>query len=385
LLERVIQLDPHSIYGLTQLAFELDREQNFANANGDDLDRAANLLAQAATIDPNNISVLVEKAHLLSVNNRNSEAVAAYQRVLDDYPNASGVYYLMGASMIPLGRAEEAIDLIKETLRRDPRNGWNYDRYADLGSALLVVGRNDEAATWFQRALAASPPYPIVRGYVNLHLAAAYARLGRLDEARATRAEANRNFPYATVRVASPGPPFPPNPVYAEQVRQYQVALRLTGLRDHADEDADFGVPADNKLRQNIPGYTPTTVPGATTIHTAELEQLLADRKPLVIDTLHNSWGQGIPGAVALKNVGRGGSTSDGMQEQLRKKLETLSKGDLATPIVVVGFNSERFDGYNLSLRLVAMGYTNVYWYRGGREAWEVAGLLETPVDIQDW
>jgi hypothetical protein len=28
-----------------------------------------------------------------------------------------------------------------------------------------------------------------------------------------------------------------------------------------------------------------------------------------------------------------------------------------------------------LALRLVALGYTNVNWYRGGREAWEVAGL----------
>jgi hypothetical protein len=27
----------------------------------------------------------------------------------------------------------------------------------------------------------------------------------------------------------------------------------------------------------------------------------------------------------------------------------------------------------------------NVNWYRGGREAWEVAGLPETEVDVQDW
>ena len=69
----------------------------------------------------------------------------------------------------------------------------------------------------------------------------------------------------------------------------------------------------------------------------------------------------------------------------MRKKMRALTKGDLATPIVAVGWNSERFDGYNLALRLIALGYTNVYWYRGGREAWEVAGLPETQVDVQDW
>ena len=56
-----------------------------------------------------------------------------------------------------------------------------------------------------------------------------------------------------------------------------------------------------------------------------------------------------------------------------------------AVPIVAVGFNSERYQGRNLALRLVALGYTNVYWYRGGREAWEVAGLPETELDVQDW
>jgi hypothetical protein len=36
---------------------------------------------------------------------------------------------------------------------------------------------------------------------------------------------------------------------------------------------------------------------------------------------------------------------------------------------VAVGWNSERFDGRNLALRLVALGYKHVDWYRGGREA----------------
>jgi hypothetical protein len=34
-----------------------------------------------------------------------------------------------------------------------------------------------------------------------------------------------------------------------------------------------------------------------------------------------------------------------------------------------------RWTGYNLALRLITLGYRQVLWYRGGREAWEVAGL----------
>ena len=65
--------------------------------------------------------------------------------------------------------------------------------------------------------------------------------------------------------------------------------------------------------------------------------------------------------------------------------MQALTNGDLTRPIVAVGWNSERFDGRNLALRLVALGYTNVYLYRGGREAWEVNGLPEAQLTPQDW
>ena len=112
---------------------------------------------------------------------------------------------------------------------------------------------------------------------------------------------------------------------------------------------------------------------------------MLAERDPIVIDLMLYSWGRSIPGAVGLKRAGGGGSTSDAMQDRLRRKMQALTKGDLSKPIVAIGWNSERFDGRNLALRLVALGYTHVYWYRGGREAWEVNGLRETVVDVQDW
>ena len=353
---------------------------------GDELERAAKLLADAAAVDPNQQSVLEATAFLLFAQGRYTESISAYQRLLSEYPNNDGAYNQIGICMIATGRAEEAIPMAEMAMRLNPRSGFNWSRYETMGLALLLLGRDEESIVWNQRALAANPNGDAdVRAQFNLRLAAAHARLGQLDEAHRAIAEANRIWPYDTVR--RHWPDAHSSRVFAEQIERFQAALRLAGERDHAEEDADFDVAPDDKLHADmeLAGLTPTTVPGVTTIHTAELERLLAEGQPIVIDPLLYSWGWSVPGAVGLKRAGGGGSISDAMQDRLRRKMQPLTKGDLSKPIVAVGWNSERFDGRNLALRLVALGYTHVYWYRGGREAWKVNGLRETAVDVQDW
>jgi adenylate cyclase len=384
LLEQALRLDPDSIYAMTQLAHELVMWDSVRVPDEADFDRAAKLIADAAQIDHNHALVLDSAAYLYYSRHQFGAAIPAYQRLLDEYPNAYWAYHMLGYCLLLSGRAEQSIPMFEMAIRRDPRGGWIWDQYAGLGLALLVLDRNEASIAWQQRALATVPvSYATMRAQYHLRLAAAYARLGRPDEAHRTVADANRIWPYDTVR--SHAPPDSSDNMVAEQVQQYQSALRLAGHRDHAEESADFGVAVDGNLRTDMAGATPTSVPGATTILTVELQQLLGERKPVVIDPLLYSWGRSIAGAVGLENAGRGGSTSDAMQDRLHKKMQTLTNGDPTKPIVAIGWNSERFDGRNLALRLVALGYTHVYWYRGGREAWEVNGLPETQVDMQHW
>ena len=79
------------------------------------------------------------------------------------------------------------------------------------------------------------------------------------------------------------------------------------------------------------------------------------------------------------------GSFADAAQENLRIVMNRLAAGKMNKPVVAIGWNSERFDGRNLALRLVALGYTEVYWYRGGREAWEFNELPEAELNLQEW
>ncbi len=180
-----------------------------------------------------------------------------------------------------------------------------------------------------------------------------------MEEARQYISRADRLWPYDTVR--SHYPHNPSSSVVAVQIRSHQDGLRLAGERDHADEDADFGVPTDGVLHGDIAGFTPKDAPGARTIRTADLSQFVAEARPVVIDTVSYTWDVSIPGAVGLTFAGLGGGFTDSAQDHLRSKMRELTGGNLSKPIVAVGWNSERFDGRNLALRLVALGYTQVY------------------------
>jgi hypothetical protein len=111
----------------------------------------------------------------------------------------------------------------------------------------------------------------------------------------------------------------------------------------------------------------------------------MAQRAPILIDVASATWGRSIPGAVGLQGTGHGMRFSDARQRRFSQKLQELTCSDLTAPIVVFGTNSERFTGYNLALRLVSLGYHQVYWYRGGLEAWQVNGRPVSDLKLWDW
>jgi PQQ-dependent catabolism-associated CXXCW motif protein len=93
-----------------------------------------------------------------------------------------------------------------------------------------------------------------------------------------------------------------------------------------------------------------------------------------------------IPGAVWLPGAGRGSAFDDAVQGKLAHVLESLGvrpgEGGRATVFFCSGVNC--WLSYNAALRAVALGYTEVYWYRGGIEAWLDAGGELWPM-IRTW
>jgi len=385
LYEQALRLDPSSVLAMTGLVEHWAGSSSLSGWGSFELrQRTQAMLARATALAPHSEPVLKATAYWLRYEPEGClEGIAVSQRMIERFPNNASGYVYLGLCKTATGHAEEEIELIQKAIRLNPAEPNLYYRYRRMGVAAVLLGRDQQAISWLEQALALNPGArrESLSGTHRL-LAAAYARSGQPAEARNALAAADKSWPFDTVRSHWPETL---NPVYMAQIRHYQEGLRLAGERDHADEDADFGVPADDGLRTETAGYTPMSLPGAVTIRTPDLPRFIAERKPVVIDTLNYFWDHSIPGAIGLRNAGIGGTLTDGAQERLGRKMEALTGGDLNKPIVAAGWNSERFDGYNLALRLVALGYTNVYWYRGGREAWEVAGLSETELTPTAW
>ena len=88
---------------------------------------------------------------------------------------------------------------------------------------------------------------------------------------------------------------------------------------------------------------------------------------------------------IGLFGAGSGGGTADPLQARLRQKIDSLTHGRNEAPVVTLDWNAERWGGYNLALRLVALGYTRVSWYRGGQECWQAGKVPTADLVADDW
>jgi len=155
-------------------------------------------------------------------------------------------------------------------------------------------------------------------------------------------------------------------------------------------ETQDFGVAPTSELRvREHAAPTPLEIPGARTIGTAELRQLLRapfSERPLLFDVLSEERHPSLPGAVWLPGAGLGESFDDEVQKRLARTLAQGSGGDRAKPMVFFCVNARCWLSYNAALRAVRLGYTGVRWYRGGIDAWGRSGgaLIEPKLVWRD-
>ena len=394
LFEQALSRDPNAVLALVGAVQGILNEQYLGGLSTEvGMDEAEQYLGRAKMLAPNSQAVLSAEAmvvefrgHGLDYRRWRPEQKAVSQRLIDLYPNNPSGYFRLGVLAREEGRLDECSEYFARNIRLDPRNPGIKTAYWNMAYCLITAGHDREGLEWADRTLAAPGSLPSFRESLLLgRRAVAYFRTGDVETAKRLAAELNARFPFETWRARYPDDP--DSEAERNRYRSIQEALKAAGSRDHLDPDADFGAAPDNVLHEDyLEGKPPTTAPGVTTVNTEQLASMLKTQKPLVIDTMASSWYRSVPGAVGLDISGHAhGTFADAVQKRLEQKSRALTGDDMAKPIVAMGFNVARFDGYNLALRLRHAGYTNVYWYRGGREAWEVAGMPEDVVRPADW
>ena len=158
-------------------------------------------------------------------------------------------------------------------------------------------------------------------------------------------------------------------------------------VKTYVEEDRDWGIPPPDRLRNTkLHEPTPTSIPSGKVIATPALRAMLStDKKPILINVLQGKSIRTIPGSVWFNGAGVGGDFEDTTQQKLGEKLTTLTIDDKARAMVFYCLNAECWLAYNAVLRAAQLGYTNLYWYRGGMHAWEAFKGALIPTEDNEW
>ncbi len=185
--------------------------------------------------------------------------------------------------------------------------------------------------------------------------------------------------------------------VATERVRLLRVLLVLPLLLTLPSTSAI----ADESERFSQQGYRiadyrsplPVAPPSGRRIDTLELERMLREADPVLIDVLAITlraesadfglaWlpatrRQHLPGSVWLPNVGYG-RLEPCLRDWFERSLRRLSGGDMERPLVFYCV-TDCWMSWNAVKRAASLGYRNLYWYPEGSDGWAEAGLPLAP------
>ena len=225
--ERALALDPTNVDALAGMA---QVEANFAislstNDKAARFAAAEEAAAKALSLAPDHAPAHVSLGMILGFTNRAAQGIAEYERALALDRNMAGAHALIGQNKLFIGRAEETEAHVLEALRLSPRDPWAYIWRLTAGFAACLLGRNEEAASWFRQSIETNRNFALCR---FIH-ATVLANSGRTDEARSELTAGlalDPGFTIANFQSAVSSN----NPLYLEQRARVILDMRRAGI-----------------------------------------------------------------------------------------------------------------------------------------------------------
>jgi tetratricopeptide (TPR) repeat protein len=156
---------------------------------------------------------------------RFERGVSECERALAIDRNLASAHFFLGFAKYLMGRNEETEAHVLEALRLSPRDRQAGAWCQIVGFAKLSAGHDEEAIVWLRRSIEGNPNLPTP----HFLSAAAFAHLGRLEEAREaarTLLELNPSFTIARYRSQT----YSDNPVYLAGRERIYEGMRLAGV-----------------------------------------------------------------------------------------------------------------------------------------------------------
>jgi TolB-like protein/class 3 adenylate cyclase len=181
--EKAIALDPENIEAMVGLA-RADAVLGAGVMTDDYSARfaaAETTLTKVLSLAPNHASAHANLGFVQIFTRRAAQGIAECEQALMLDRNLARAHALIGQAKFLLGQGAETEPHIIEAFRLSPRDTLAPRWMVWVGISKAQLGADAETVVWLRRGLDANRNYSVA----HFHLAAALARLGELDEARA--------------------------------------------------------------------------------------------------------------------------------------------------------------------------------------------------------
>jgi adenylate cyclase len=198
LFDQALQIDPNDADALAGSAYAYfhDYFYGWGDPGTDYEDKVLGQATRAITLAPDNVRALFVKADYLNSSRRPREGLAAAEAGLAINPDFPLLLAQRAMAENALGRHEQAKTDVQLAMRSSPHDPYLSVFHLLLGDAELGLGDSDPAIDQYRQTIDSG-----FRAYmVYANLAAAYAKAGKMDEAKAALAEARRLNPKLTVK-----------------------------------------------------------------------------------------------------------------------------------------------------------------------------------------
>jgi adenylate cyclase len=191
--QRAVDLDPNfvgsycglavslavggAIYGLGDLAEALNRAEGSAR--------------RAVALDEADAEARVSLAHVLRMRGDRKGAQAEAEMALMLSPNLASAHTILGTILIFAGRPRDGVEIMRRSIRLDPRDPRSAGRLLMLTIALYFACAYEEAVESARSAIRSYPDYPLTYRW----LAAGLGQLGRTAEAKSALDDARAVVP----------------------------------------------------------------------------------------------------------------------------------------------------------------------------------------------